>query len=129
MNDDFAFAFFFNFMYILVAVIATKYIIKYISGLLDAKISANAEQTVSKEVNGLFLKIKGVVPLAGGMTVADKYRHNPDKFGNALQGEIVRIAQSNPRSHLYKNERGEQSKLFQSLYQQFEAVVAAAEKD
>ena len=129
MVDDFLFNFFFNAMYICIALVAGKYIVKYIFYMLGHKVSANAEQEVSKEVNGLFLKIKGVVPLANGMTVADKYRHNPDKFGNALWGEIVRIAQSNPRSHLYKNERGEQSKLFQSFYQQFEAVVAAAEKD
>lgn len=129
MNDDFLFSFFFNLMYILVAVIAAKYIIRYIIGLLGEKISANAEQAVSRNVNGLFLKIKGTVPLAGGMTVADKYRHDPAQFADVLWSEISRIARENPRSHLYKNERGEQSKLFQSLYQQFEAVVAAAEKD
>lgn len=125
MQDDFLFPLFFNLMYLAVAIIAAKYILKYIFHKLGERVEANAEQAVSKEVNGLFLKIKGTVPLKSGMTVADKYRYHPERFADALWGEISRIALENPRSHLYKNARGEQTKVFQSLYQQFEAVVAA----
>lgn len=127
MKDDFLFSLFFNLVYIFVAIIAAKYILKYVFRLLGERVEANSEQAVSKEVNGLFLKIKGTIPLKDGVTVADKYRYHPERFANALWGEISRIAMENPRSHLYKNARGEQTKVFQSLYTQFESVVA--EKD
>ena len=127
MKDDFLFSLFFNLVYISVAIIAAKYILKYVFRLLGERVEANSEQAVSKEVNGLFLKIKGTIPLKDGVTVADKYRYHPERFANALWGEISRIAMENPRSHLYKNARGEQTKVFQSLYTQFESVVA--EKD
>ena len=123
MKDDFLFSLFFNLMYLAVAIIAAKYILKYIFHSLAERVEANAEQAVSKEVNGLFLKIKGTVPLKNGMTVADKYHHRPELFADALWCEISRIAQENPRSHLYKNARGEQTRVFQSLYQQFENAV------
>lgn len=126
MKDDFLFSLFFNMVYISVAIIAAKYI-KYVFHKLGERVEANAEQAVSKEVNGLFLKIKGTIPLKDGVTVADKYRYHPERFANALWGEISRIAMENPRSHLYKNAHGEQTKVFQSLYTQFESVVA--EKD
>lgn len=124
-NDDFLFSLFFNMVYISVAIIAAKYILKYVFHKLGERVEANAEQAVSKEVNGLFLKIKGTVPLKNGVTVAEKYRYHPERFADALWGEISRIAMENPRSHLYKNARGEQTRIFQSLYQQFEAVVTA----
>ena len=126
MKDDFLFSLV-NLAYISVAIIAAKYILKYVFHLLGERVKANSEQAVSKEVNGLFLKIKGTIPLKDGVTVADKYRYHPERFANALCGEISRIAMENPRSHLYKNARGEQTKLFQSLYTLFESVVA--EKD
>ena len=125
MKDDFLFTMFFNMVYIFVAIIAGKYIIYYLLSKLNDRVQATSEQKVTKEINGLSLKIKGTVPLKSGMTVVQKYRYHPERFADALQGEISRIALENPRSHLYKNARGEQTKVFQSLYQQFEAVVAA----
>ena len=125
MKVDFLFALFFNLLYIGVALLAGRYIVKYLLAKLGERVEANAEQAVSREVNGLFLKIKGIVPLKNGVTVADKYRYHPERFADALWGEISRIAMENPRSHFYKNARGEQTRVFQSLYQQFEAVVTA----
>ena len=112
---DWLFTFFFNMLYVCVAIIIAKPLAKYIWRKLGEKADANDNTAVSKELIRLtYVEINE--------DTVKKYSYA--EFCTRAWELLVNLAQKHPRSSFYANKRGEMDRAFRDMLSRYEKYAS-----